>query len=71
MELKLFQEPMEQGDIWSKAYQVIPNVPSKHERNRIFGMAAMPFPCSGILLIQGNLLRVIQVVFQMYRSITN
>ena len=33
------------------------------------GMAAMPFPCNGILLIQCNLPRVIQVVFQMYRNI--
>ena len=24
----------------------------------VFGMAAMPFPCNGILLIQGNLLRI-------------
>ena len=29
----------------------------------------MPFPCNGILLMQGNLPRVIQVVLQMYRNI--
>ena len=29
----------------------------------------MPFPFNGNLLIQGNLLRVIQVDFQMYRNI--
>ena len=29
----------------------------------IFGMAGMQFPCNGILLIQGNLPWVIQVVF--------
>ena len=34
-----------------------------------FGMAAMPFSCNGILHFQGNLPRVIQVVFQMYRII--
>ena len=32
-------------------------------------MAAMPFSCNGILLIQGNLPRDIYVVFQMYRNI--
>ena len=32
-------------------------------------MAAMLFPCTGFLLIQGNLTRVIQLVFQMYRNI--
>ena len=35
----------------------------------LFGMAPMPFPYNGILLIQGNLPRVIQVVYQMYRNI--
>ena len=35
----------------------------------LFGMAAMPFPINGILLIQVNLPRVIPVVFQMYRNI--
>ena len=34
----------------------------------IFEMAGMPFPCNGILLFQGNLPRVIQVVFLMYRN---
>ena len=32
-------------------------------------MAAMPFSCNGILLIQGNLPRVVQVVFQMHKNI--
>ena len=36
----------------------------------IFGMANMPFPCNGILLIQGNLPRIIQVVF-LFRNINN
>ena len=40
----------------------------KHWTQKIFGMAAMPFPCNGILLFQGNLPRVTQVVFQMYRN---
>ena len=35
----------------------------------IFGMAATSFHWNGILLIKGNLPRVIQVVFQMYRNI--
>ena len=30
----------------------------------LFEMAAMPFTCNGILLIQDNLPRVIQVIFQ-------
>ena len=30
-----------------------------HETKHIFEMVAMPFPCNGILLIQGNLPRVV------------
>ena len=43
----------------------------KHLNLRIwlFVMAAMAFPCNGILLIQGNLPRSIQVVFQIYWNI--
>ena len=44
-----------------------PILESKFWKN-IFRMAAIPFPCNCILLFQGNLPRVTQVVFQMYRN---
>ena len=31
-----------------------------------FEMAAMPFPCNGILLIQGNLLRIFPTTLNNY-----
>ena len=41
---------------------MIPNEKEKMCQNAttsiLFGMAAMPFPCSDILLIQGNLPRI-------------
>ena len=37
----------------------------------IFGMAAMPFLCTGTLLFQGNLTRVLPVIIYKYASCSN